>query len=127
VTAALEGTATGTCTGAGSTGVPIGVGSPGSGISLPITLCGIEAALGGSASAACPQPVTTLASVTPTTVPVSTLAAVAPAAKPAGALAFTGAPLVLELLIGLMALISGLAISLLARRQRGATAGHASR
>jgi hypothetical protein len=69
--------------------------------------------------------VTTLASVTPTTVPVTTSPAVTP--KPAGALAFTGAPLVLELLIGLMALISGLAISMLARRQRGATARNATR
>ena len=121
VTAALEGTATATCVGAGNTGVPIGIGKPGSGVSLPITLCGIQAALGGSASASCPQPVATLASVTPpTTIPV-TLPATTPAPKPAGALAFTGAPLVLELLIGLMALIAGVAINLLARRQRGAS------
>ena len=90
-------------------GLPIGIGSPGSGVSLPITLCGIEAALGGTANASCPQPVTTLASVTPPA-PV-TLPQVTPpaAAKPAGALAFTGAPLVLELAIGLMALLAGLA------------------
>jgi hypothetical protein len=122
VTAALEGTATGTCIGAGNGGIPIGIGAPGSGISLPITLCGIEAALGGTASAACPNPVTTLASTTPPppAAPV-TLAQTTPA-KPAGALAFTGAPLVLELLIGLMALMVGLAISLLTRRQRTGTA-----
>jgi hypothetical protein len=120
VTAALDGTANGTCVGSANTGLPIGVGGKGSGVSLPITLCGIEAALGGAANAACPEPAT-LASVTPTTVPVSTLAQVTHTAapKPSGALAFTGAPLVLELLIGLMALVAGLAINLAARRQRG--------
>jgi hypothetical protein len=133
VTAALDGKADAVCTGSGNTGVPIGVGGSGSGVSLPVTVCGIEAALGGSASAACPEPVTTLASVTPKSptattpapakvVPVTLAKTAAPAAKaaaPSGALAFTGAPLVLELLIGLMALIAGLAINLLARRQRG--------
>jgi hypothetical protein len=99
-------------------------------VSLPITICGIEAALGGSASATCPNPApATSPATTPTTVPISTLATVTPTAapKPAGALAFTGAPLLLELLIGLMALISGLAISLLAKRQSRTATRYASR
>jgi hypothetical protein len=122
ITAALQGTATGTCVGSANTGLPIGIGSPGSGISLPITLCGIEAALSGTASASCPAPVT-LASTTPPPAGPVTLPNVTPpaAAKAAGALAFTGAPLVLELAIGLMALLAGLAISLLSRRQRTAS------
>jgi hypothetical protein len=124
ITAALAGTATGTCIGAQNTGTPISV----LGISLPITLCGIEAALGGTASASCPNPVTTLAATTPTTAgPVTSPHTAAPAA-PAPALAFTGAPLLLELLIGLMALVVGMAISLLARtrRQRTQAVGHTS-
>ncbi|HEY1827311.1 MAG TPA: hypothetical protein VGF87_04790, partial [Acidimicrobiales bacterium] len=122
VTAALDGSASGTCVGSGNTGTPIGLGGAGSGVSLPITICGIEAALGGGANASCPNPVTTLSSTTPPTVPV-TLASVKPAAapKPTGTLAFTGAPLLLELLIGLMALMAGLAITTLSRRQRTAT------
>jgi hypothetical protein len=132
VTAALEGTADGTCTGSGGTGVPIGLGGAGSGVSLPITLCGIEGALGGTADASCPQP-TTSAATTPTTpsAPV-TLASTTPAAAAApakGALAFTGAPLVLELAIALMALAAGWAMTLLARRQRkvvGRPARHAA-
>ncbi len=37
--------------------LPIGTpGSPGTGITLPITVCGIQVALGGTASASCPSP-----------------------------------------------------------------------
>jgi hypothetical protein len=127
IAAAVQGTATGTCTGAGSTGLPIGLpGTPGTGVSLPITLCGIEAALGGGAAGTCPQPAATVASTPPTTLPiVSTLATVKPAAK-APALAFTGAPLVLELVIGLMALLAGWGMTLLSRRQRGLKPRHAA-
>jgi len=126
VAAAIQGTATGTCTGAGNTGLPIGLpGSPGTGVSLPITLCGIEAALGGGAAGTCPQPAV-VASTPPTTLPiVTTTAAVAPAKTPA--LAFTGAPLVLELVIGLMALLAGWGMTLLSRRQRGLKPQHAAK
>jgi hypothetical protein len=129
VAAAVQGTATGTCTGSGNTGLPIGLpGSPGTGLSLPITLCGIEGALGGTADGSCPTPTVTapVAPVTsPTTIPV-TLAATTPVKKPASALAFTGAPLLLELVIALMALASGLAMTTLARRQRRVTPRHAA-
>jgi hypothetical protein len=126
VAAAIQGTATGTCTGAGNTGLPIGLpGSSGTGVSLPITLCGIEAALGGGAAGTCPQPtVTAVSTAPPTTLPVvSTLAKTTPKAP---ALAFTGAPLVLELLIGLMALLAGWGMTLLSRRQRGMKPRHAA-
>jgi hypothetical protein len=134
VTAALQGTATGTCTGPGGTTTSIGTpGSPGSGITAPITVCGIEGALGGTATSLCPQPTVTTSPSTPakpTPVP-ATLASTAPAphapapahaAAPAassGALANTGAPLLLELAIGLAALLLGLAVSRLGRRQAG--------
>ncbi len=131
VTAAVEGDASGTCTGAGSSTIPIGTpGSPGSGVTLPITICGIEAALGGTASAACPEPTSTSSTPTtsassPTTVPVM-LSSTAPtpiqaASTPAGggALAFTGAQLMLELLIGAGALLLGLVITRLGRRRDG--------
>ena len=135
VTAALQGTATGTCTGPGGTTTSIGTpGSPGSGVTVPITICGIEAALGGTANSLCPQPTVTTSPSTaptkPTPVPVS-LASTAPpapahaAAPPAAApssgstLANTGAPLLLELAIGAAALLLGLAVSRLGRRQAG--------
>jgi hypothetical protein len=134
VTAALQGTATGTCTGPGGTTTSIGTpGSPGSGITAPITVCGIEGALGGTANSQCPQPTVTTSPSTPgkpTPVP-ATLASTAPAphapapahaAAPAassGALANTGAPLLLELAIGVAALLLGLAVSRLGRRQAG--------
>jgi hypothetical protein len=125
VAAAVQGTATGTCTGAGNTGLPIGLpGSPGTGVSLPVTLCGIEGALGGTADGSCPTP--SVPAVTPpvtspvTTVPV-TLASTkpAPAVTKPSVLAFTGAPLLLELAIALMALLAGLGLTSLTRRQRG--------
>ena len=83
VMAAVDGDASGTCTGAGLSTIAIGTpGSSGSGVTLPITICGIEAALGGTASAACPEPTTTSSTPTtsassPTTVPV-TLSSTAP-------------------------------------------------
>lgn len=144
VTAALDGNASGTCTGAGSTSLPIGTsGAPGTGVTLPITICGVEAALGGSANASCPQPTaptpstpstpsttgSTTGSTAPTSVPVS-LASTAPtaaltaastaaptASTGAGALATTGAWLLLEVLIGAGTLLLGLVISRLARRR----------
>jgi len=130
VAAAIQGTATGTCVGAGNTGLPIGVpGSPGTGLSLPVTLCGIEGALGGTADGSCPTPAVTLPAV-PVTQPVTvvpvTLAVTKPAAKPTGALAFTGAPLLLELAIALMALLAGLAMTALARRQNRMKPRHAA-
>jgi hypothetical protein len=142
ITAAIQGTATGVCTGPGN-GTPISVGTPGSpgtGVTIPITICGIEAALGGVASATCPNPTTstspppttTPSKTSPTTVPVK-LASTAPtsvkAAAPAaasGPLAFTGAPLLLELLIGAMALLTGFVISKMARRQSGGVPGATS-
>jgi hypothetical protein len=48
-TGAVDGTANGTCTGSGSTSLPVGSPSdPGTGATLPVTVCGIEAALGSS-------------------------------------------------------------------------------
>jgi hypothetical protein len=126
VAAAVQGTATGTCTGAGNTGLPIGLpGSPGTGLSLPITVCGLEGALGGSADGSCPTPAVTPATL-PTTSPsvvspVVTMASATPPAAapvPAGALAFTGAPLLEQLVIALMALGAGLLLTGLALRQR---------
>jgi hypothetical protein len=128
--AAVQGTATGTCVGAGNTGLPIGIpGGPGTGVSLPITLCGLEGALGGTANGSCPNP-TAPVTTPPTTIPVTLASTTPPAAaapKPAGTLAFTGAPLVLELAIALMALASGWAMMLLARRQRRVEPKHAVR
>jgi hypothetical protein len=139
VIAEVDGTATGVCTGPGNR-TPIPTGTPdksGTGVTPPITICGIEAALGGLASATCPRPTTSASSppstspsnTSPTTVPVS-LASTSPApaktaaaAAASGPLAFTGAPLLLELLIGAMALLTGLVISKLARRQRGGVPG----
>src|SRR6185437_8478470 len=99
------------------------------GVTLPITICGIEVALGGTSVASCPQPTvsTTPASTPPSTQPATTAAQTAPAAPTAvqtaaaasAPLALTGAPLLLELLIGAAAVILGLAISRLSRR-RGA-------
>ena len=67
----------------------------------------------------------TSASTPPVTLPM-TLAATAPKTPAkAPALAFTGAPLVLELLIGLMALLAGWGMTLLSRRQRGLKPRHA--
>jgi hypothetical protein len=132
VTAAIDGNASGTCTGAGTQVGPIGTpGAPGTGVTIPITICGIEVALGGTSVASCPQPtVTTSPSSTPpstapaTTTPAKTVAAVTPTAvhttaAASGPLALTGAPLLVELLIGAAAVILGLAISRLSRR-RGA-------
>ena len=48
VTAALEGDSSGTCEGTGSTSAPIGsAGSPGTGATVPVTICGIQGALSG--------------------------------------------------------------------------------
>ena len=128
VAVAISGNASGTCVGS-ATSIGGGGGTTGTGVSVPITICGIQAALGGTAAAPCPQPaVTTSASsppsTAPTTVPVKlaaatptpvkTAAAVAPASGP---LAFTGAPLVVELFIGAAALLLGLLISRLSRRR----------
>jgi hypothetical protein len=145
VAAALDGTANDTCTGAGSTGKPIGTqGNPGSGASMPITVCGIEAAL-GSASATCPLLAAAIAAPTgpsapsapsaPTS-PGSAGSAVVPLAPasvlptgPATAkegLAFTGAWLALELVIGMVLVLSGLAISMVSRRRRRLVAGPAA-
>jgi hypothetical protein len=122
-TVAIQGTAVGTCTGSASGSVP---GVSGTGVTLPITICGIEGALGGTASANCPEPSTSPATTPSTPTVPATLASTTPvkaaAPAPAGALAFTGAPLVLEFAIALMALLSGLAISVLARRQQRRTA-----
>ena len=135
VTAALDGNASGVCTGAGTTGIPIGTpGTPGTGVTVPITICGIEAALGGTASALCPQPTTpttppsTKPSSSPTSVPVSLASATPTPAVPvatssssgSGALALTGAPLLFEVAIGAGALLLGLAITRLGRRRAGA-------
>jgi hypothetical protein len=138
VTAALQGTATATCTGAG--GTPTSIGTPGgpggTGGNFPVTVCGIEGALGGVANSQCPNPTVTTTPATtgkpaPTPVPATLAstapapahaAAPAPAAAPAassGALANTGAPLLLELAIGMAALLLGLAVSRLGRRQAG--------
>jgi hypothetical protein len=141
IAAAIEGNASGVCTGAGNTGIAVGTpGSPGTGVTLPVTVCGIEAALGGSASATCPNPTVSTTSpskTSPTTAPVS-LASTTPAAAPAktaapakaaapsGPLAFTGAPLLPEILIGVMALLVGLMISKMSRRQ-GRNVRHATR
>jgi hypothetical protein len=128
-TVAVQGSAVGTCTGSATGAVP---GVSGTGVTLPITICGIEGALGGTASANCPEPTTSPATTpgTPQTTVPATLASTTPvktaAPAPAGALAFTGAPLVLELAIALMALLSGLAISVLARRQRRTAPRHAA-
>ena len=139
VTAALDGTADGTCTGTGSaftgTGSP---GDPGTGATLPVTLCGVQAALGGSASASCPQPTAapsataTVAAGTPsaaaasrgTPAPAALVADSGPVNASTGAtgssgassLASTGAPLLLELLLGAGALLMGVAIKRSARR-----------
>jgi len=136
ITAALQGTATGTCVGPGGGSTSIGTpGSPGSGVTAPITVCGIEGALGGTANSLCPQPTVATTPSTPakpTPVP-ATLASTAPAPAPAhaaappaaapaassGALANTGAPLLLELAIGFGAVLLGLAVSRLGRRQAG--------
>jgi hypothetical protein len=132
VTAALDGNASGTCTGAGTQVGPIGTpGSPGTGVTLPVTICGIEVALGGTSVASCPQP-TVSTSPASTPAPSTTAATTAPAkAAPAAAptavhtaaasapLALTGAPLLVELFIGAAAVILGLVISRLSRR-RGA-------
>jgi predicted RNA-binding Zn ribbon-like protein len=101
-------------------------------VTIPITLCGIEVALGGTANSLCPQPTVTTPATTPSTKPTPvpvTLASTAPApahaAAPAAApssgatLANTGAPLLLELAIGAAALLLGLAVSRLGRRQAG--------
>ena len=120
---------------------------PGTGVTLPITICGVEAALGGTASASCPQPTTT------TTRPLDPLdvridlrigCSHVCAGEPgldgsdgcphrgqhggtgrvdgAGALASTGASLLLEVLIGVGTLLLGLVISRLARRRTGGMA-----
>jgi hypothetical protein len=62
-----------------------------------------------------------LTAPTTTTAPARTAAAVTPAAvsdAQAGPLALTGAPLLVELLIGAAAVIMGLAISRVGRRRR---------
>jgi hypothetical protein len=114
-------------------------------VTLPVTICGVEAALGGSANASCPQPAapasapstspssSTSAGTTPTSVPVS-LASTAPtggltaastaepaASTGAGVLATTGASLLLEVLIGAGTLVLGLVISRLGRRRTNGT------
>jgi hypothetical protein len=130
VTAAIDGNASGTCTGAGTQVGPIGTpGSPGTGVTIPITICGIEVALGGTSVASCPQPtVSTSPGTTPATAPATTTTAKTAAAAPptavhtaaaSGPLALTGAPLLVELLIGAAAIILGLVVSRLSRR-RGA-------
>jgi hypothetical protein len=142
--AALEGTANDTCTGAGNTGKPIGTqGSAGSGASVPVTICGIEAAV-GSASATCPLLAAALAPTAPTAPgsagspgsPGSAGSGVLPLAPasvvPTGSatgkagLAFTGAWLALELVIGLVLVLSGLAITMVSRRRRRLVAGPAA-
>jgi hypothetical protein len=131
ITAAIEGIARAVCTGAGGPGLPIGTpGSPGTGLTIPITVCGIEAVLDGRAGAACPNPTTSSSQskTPPITVPVSQastapLAAPAKAAGPSGPLAFTGAPLPLELLMGAVALLTGLVISRPSRRRRRGLSG----
>jgi hypothetical protein len=137
VTAALAGNESGSCTGAGSPVGPIGTpGSPGTGVTIPVTVCGIEVALGGTSAASCPQPTVstsppTSPSPSTTTPPVHTAAAVAPAAvhtaASSGPLALTGAPLLVELLIGAAAVILGLAISRRSRRRGGASVLTATR
>ena len=142
VTAALDGNSSATCEGAGSTFAPIGTaGSPATGATAPVTICGIQGALSGSADASCSQPTTAASTVTPsaaagtpapsssaaTPIPASlvsnpsplTRPTVATAASSASSLASTGAPLLLEVLIGLGSLAVGLAIRRSARRRSG--------
>ena len=107
--------------------------------SLGVLTCGLILATGltpagGTASAACPEPTTASTTTAPATSPSKSSPTAVPvaltSAKPttsaqaaatssggAGALATTGAPLLLELLIGAAALIMGLAISRFSRRQ----------
>ncbi len=146
----MDGTSSGTCTGAQTADVtPIGQpGSPGTGATVPVDLCGVQGSVDGSASAACPEPSTSPSTITPdggssgsgagssptgatgsstggsipatlTANPASPGAASATAAvTPAGALAQTGAPILFELVFGAAALLAGLVLSMSGRLRR---------
>ena len=111
----------GPITGPGATTTGIGTsGSPGNGVTLPITLCGIEGALSGTATSLCPKPAPTAVPVSlASTAPAAAHAATPAAAPSSSALAHTGAPLLLELAIGASALLLGVAASGLGRRRSG--------
>ncbi len=154
IAASVAGSSSATCTGSQTANVT-SVGQPGgqtTGATVPVSLCGLQGAADGSASAACPEP-STSASSTPVsgtagsgtggagstsagttsagagTIPATLTANPNPnpspgtasataAVTPAGALAQTGAPLLVEIVLGAIALLAGLVLSLSGRLRR---------
>ena len=148
IAASVAGSSSATCTGAQTANlVPVGQpGSQSTGATVPVSLCGLEGAADGSASAACPEPSTSANTTPPVsgtsapaagggsgqtgatgasagTIPATLTAnpgtaSATAAVTPAGALAQTGAPLLLEIFLGAVALLAGLVLRVSGRLRR---------